>query len=120
MISGPRPDHRAWRAAHRLSCRISICNGPATAVTRSPGGNGAEYQLSFTFTRPLPSTTNGYKTSSSGNPSSARRQQLRIQRSQVFGFRYRHQTVAPIPAQLSFDATFFVALGRVAVLAPIS
>src|ERR1035438_6554394 len=50
----------------------------------------------------------------------ARRQQLRIQRSQVFGFRYRHQTVAPIPAQLSFDATFFVALGRVAVLAPIS
>src|ERR1035438_4173623 len=28
----------------------------------------------------------------------ARRQQLRIQRSQVFGFRYRHQTVAPIPA----------------------
>jgi hypothetical protein len=35
-----------------LLCRISICDGPTEADTRSPGDNGAEYQLSFTLTRP--------------------------------------------------------------------
>src|ERR1035441_7016675 len=33
--------------------------------------------------------------------------------------RHRHQTVAPVPAQLSFHAALFVALGRGAVLAPV-
>ena len=49
-----------------------------------------------------------------------RRQQLFVQSRQVRGFRHRHQTVAPIPAQLSFHATLFIAAGRVAILALIS
>ena len=35
------------------------CDGQPRAVTRSPGQSGVEYQLVFTFTRPLPSTISG-------------------------------------------------------------
>jgi hypothetical protein len=39
---------------------ISTLNGATTAVTRNPGQSEVEYQLVFTFTRPLPSTMSGY------------------------------------------------------------
>jgi hypothetical protein len=53
------------------SCSISTRDGQTRAVTRRPGQSGVEYQLVFTLTRPLPSTTSGYRISSIGNLSSA-------------------------------------------------
>jgi len=43
-----------------------------------------------------------------------------VQGSQARRLRYRYQTVATIPSQLSFHTTFFIPAGRVAVLALIT
>src|ERR1035441_7892409 len=51
--TGPHRE-RACRAATLLSYMISTVNGATTAVTRSPGQSEVEYQLVFTFTRPVP------------------------------------------------------------------
>ena len=47
-------------------------------------------------------------------------QNLLVQCVQITGHRYRHEQVAPVPSQLALDAAFFVAAGRVAVLAQIA
>src|SRR5450756_1115761 len=47
-------------------------------------------------------------------------QDLLVQCVQTACFRDRHQPVAPEPPQLTFHAAFFVAAGRVAVLALIA
>src|SRR5580658_7052427 len=47
-------------------------------------------------------------------------QDLLVQRVQTACFRNRLQPAAPEPPQLTFDAAFFVAAGRVAVLALIA
>src|SRR5512133_1945979 len=50
----------------------------------------------------------------------ARGQNLFVQCREIFGLRYRHQTVTPMPSQLALRSSLFVPLCRVAVLALIS